>query len=230
MKNSKNQPRKKRLALAVAAATLTSSMGVQALNFEFADGDVQVDWDTQVSYGVMWRVQSAAPNWDNLLSSYNTNDGTLNFDTGIASNKISVVSEADIQWGNFGFFVRGKALYDYRYQNQDTDMSRANYQYDNSGTGDGQWSNELLDGLITVGGPAGTLPREDFHDDTKDIHGKDIFFLDAFLYGDFEIGDKLLAARLGRQVISWGEAQFFPNTSGAQSHADARRPVPPAPR
>lgn len=33
--------------------------------------------------------------------------------------------------------------------------------------------------------------------------------LDAYVYGDFEIGDRLLSLRLGRQVISWGESTFL---------------------
>jgi hypothetical protein len=214
------------MALSVAAVTLTSAMGAQALDFEFADGEVQVDWDTQLSYGAMWRVQSAAPNWDNLASSFNTNDGTLNFDTGIVSNKISMVSEADIRWRNFGFFVRGKAFYDAGYEDQDTDMSEENFFYDNSGDGGGEWTTDIF-GVIPVGGALGTLERQDFHEDTLDIHGKDAFFLDAFLYGDFEVGGKFLSARLGRQVISWGESLFFPNTSGAQSHPDAAAAAAP---
>jgi hypothetical protein len=210
---SNHHLKKKRLALCVAAATLTSAMSAQALNFEFDDSDLRIDWDTNVTYGAMWRVQSAAEKQANL------NDGTNNFDTGIVSNKISVVSEADFQWGDYGFFVRGKALYDYRYENQDTDQTAETYLTDNSGDGGGNWTTDIFG--FPVGGAVGTTAMEDFHEDTLDIHGKDAFFLDAFLYGDFFVGDRLVSARLGRQVISWGEAQFFPGISGTQSHVDA---------
>jgi Protein of unknown function (DUF1302) len=215
MQHSSRLLKRTGLATAVAAATMAVSLQSQALDFEFDNNDLKIDWDTNVTYGVMWRVQGR----DSKHQTDNTDDGTNNFDTGIVSNKISVVSEADFQWGNYGFFVRGKALYDYRYQNQDTDMSRENYFTDNSGDGDGQWTTDIFG--IPVGGSAGDLARKDFHDDTKDIHGKDAFFLDAFLYGDFVVADRLLQARLGRQVVSWGESAFYQGISGTQSHVDA---------
>ena len=59
--------------------------------------DLQIDWDTNVSYGAMWRVQSAEPNTDSLEASWNTNDGTYNFDTGLSSSKLTIVSEADFR-------------------------------------------------------------------------------------------------------------------------------------
>ncbi len=209
----------RRLATAIAAVALGTTGGAQALNFQFNDSDLVIDWDTNVTYGVMWRVQSADSRALDDVMRANTNDGTLNFDTGIVSNKVSVVSEADFQWRNLGFFVRGKALYDYRYENQDTDQSVEGYFTDNSGDGGGEWNTDIFG--IPVGGSVGDVARKDFHDDTLDIHGKDAFFLDAFLYGDFEIGEKLLSARLGRQVVSWGESAYFPGISGAQSHVDA---------
>jgi hypothetical protein len=212
--------RKRRTALGVAAAILGTSLSTQALEFEFDDRDFRIDWDTNITYGAMWRVQSA-----DSKAEANVNDGTNNFDTGIVSNKISVVSEADFQWGDYGFFVRGKALYDYRYENQDTDMSRANYFTDNSGDGNGQWTTEIFG--RPVGGSVGDVARKDFHPDTLDIHGKDAFFLDAFLYGDFFIGERLLQARLGRQVVSWGESTFFQGISGTQSYIDAAAATAP---
>jgi hypothetical protein len=212
--------RKRGTALGVAAAILGTSLSTQALEFEFDDRDFRIDWDTNITYGAMWRVQSA-----DSKAEANVNDGTNNFDTGIVSNKISVVSEADFQWGNYGFFVRGKALYDYRYENQDTDMSRANYFTDNSGDGNGQWTTEIFG--RPVGGSVGDVARKDFHPDTLDIHGKDAFFLDAFLYGDFFIGERLLQARLGRQVVSWGESTFFQGISGTQSYIDAAAATAP---
>ncbi len=224
MRSKIDKQAKRRLARAVAAVVLGTAGSAQALDFEFRDGDIQVDWDTSVSYGVMWRVQSADSNAASAGRA-NTNDGTLNFDTGVVSNKLSLVSEADIQWGNYGFFVRGKALYDYRYENQDTDMSVDDFFYDNSGDGGGEWNSDILG--IPVGGSLGDTARKDFHEDTLDIHGKDAFFLDAFLYGDFFIADKLLTARLGRQVVSWGESTFFPGISGAQSHVDAAAATAP---
>jgi len=201
------------IALGVAAALLATSLNTQALQFEFEETGLRIDWDTNLTYGAMWRLEDPEP------VEANTNDGTNNFDKGIVSNKVSVVSEADFQWGDYGFFVRGKALYDYRYQNQDTDQNDETYFTDNSGDGGGNWDTTIFG--TPVGGSVGTLAPEDFLDDTKDIHGKDAFFLDAFLYGDFFLGERILSARLGRQVVSWGESTFFPGISGTQTHVDA---------
>lgn len=213
MNNRHNTFNRSGIALGVATALLATGLNTQALEFEFEETGLRIDWDTNISYGLMVRTEDPDP------VEANTNDGTNNFDKGIVSNKVSVVSEADFQWRDYGFFVRGKALYDYRYQNQDTDQDNVTYFTDNSGDGGGDWDTTIFG--TPVGGSVGTLAPEDFLDDTKDIHGKDAFFLDAFLYGDFFLGERILSARLGRQVVSWGESQFFPGISGTQAHVDA---------
>ena len=43
----------------------------------------------------------------------------------------------------------------------------------------------------------------------RDYVGERARLLDAYVYGDFDIGDRLLSLRLGRQVISWGESTFL---------------------
>ncbi len=214
MQNFNSFSRKKLLALSVAAAAMTATINTQALEFEFNDGDVVVDWDTTLKYGVQWRVESADPNLDNFAATANTNDGTNNFDKGVVSNRASLLTEADFQWRDYGFFVRGKALYDYRYEEGNANQSEETFLSDNSGDGAGTWINFMDD-------PLGNTARRDFNDDTLDIHGKDAFFLDAFLYGDFQVGERFVTARLGRQVISWGESLFFQGISGAQNYADA---------
>src|SRR5210317_18531 len=215
MQNNDSFSSKGLLAQSITAAiTLLATMSTQALQFEFNDGDVVVDWDSSIKYGVQWRVEDPDPNLDNFVATANTNDGTNNFDKGVISNRISLLTEADIQWRNFGFFLRGKALYDHRYEDGNANQTEETYLSDNSGDGAGTWLN-VLDA------PLGTTARKDFNDDMLDIHGKDAFFLDAFVYGDFELGERLLSARVGRQVISWGESLFFQGISGAQNYADA---------
>ncbi len=214
MKNQKNEAVKLFLLKSAAVSTLALAVSAQALEFDFKDGDITIDLDTTLTYGAQWRVQSPGLDYENRYAAViNSDDGTNNFDTGLVSNRIAIVSEADIQWRNFGFFVRGKALYDHYYENSDTDQTAQTYLTDNSGDGSGSWLN-------ITGTELGTLAPEDFHEDTKDIHGTDAFFLDAFVYGDFEIGSRYLSARLGRQVISWGESFFFQGISGTQNRLD----------
>jgi hypothetical protein len=215
MLNNNRFTKKKRLTQSIGAlVAMAATMSAQAMHFEFNDSGVVVDWDTSVKYGVQWRVEDPDPNLDNFVATANTNDGTNNFDKGVVSNRVSLLTEADFQWRNYGFFVRGKALYDHRYEDGNANQTQETYLSDNSGDGAGAWLN-VLDA------PLGTTARRDFNEDMLDIQGKDAFFLDAFVYGDFEVGEKLLSARVGRQVISWGESLFFQGISGAQNYADA---------
>lgn len=48
--------------------------------------------------------------------------------------------------------------------------------------------------------------------DTVERIGRDFDLLDAFIYGDFAVGDSSnLSVRLGKQVLSWGESTFIQN-------------------
>jgi two-component system phosphate regulon sensor histidine kinase PhoR len=60
-------------------------------------------------------------------------------------------------------------------------------------------------------------------DRTRDRLGARARMLDLYGFAALPIGDKLLDVRVGNQVVSWGESLFFPNTSGAQSPADATK-------
>lgn len=44
----------------------------------------------------------------------------------------------------------------------------------------------------------------------KDKVGSRARLLDAYVTGDFDVADRLLSLRLGRQVVSWGESTFIP--------------------
>ncbi len=46
-------------------------------------------------------------------------------------------------------------------------------------------------------------------DGAKDQAAERARLLDAYVYGDFFMGDRLLSLRLGRQVVSWGESTFL---------------------
>ena len=56
-----------------------------------------------------------------------------------------------------------------------------------------------------------TLNNKDrLSDDAKDLVGQRARLLDAYVWGNFDIGDRQLSLRLGRQVVSWGESTFLP--------------------
>src|SRR5690606_22229336 len=67
-----------------------------------------------------------------------------------------------------------------------------------------------------------------FSDSVKDTHGYNARFLDAYVYGTFDVGDRSLALRVGRQAISWGEALMLQGGIGfAQNRIDAAAATSP---
>lgn len=67
-----------------------------------------------------------------------------------------------------------------------------------------------------------------FSEKTKDRHGYDARFLDAYIYGTFPIGDKTLDLRLGRQALGWGEALMLQGGIGfAVNRIDAAAATSP---
>lgn len=57
----------------------------------------------------------------------------------------------------------------------------------------------------------GERERTQLTNDAKDLVGKDAELLDAYIWGNFEIGDMPAQVRLGDQVLSWGESTFIQN-------------------
>lgn len=107
------------LALALIAAASTT----QATEFTFGD-DVTVQWDNTISYGVAWRTEApdanavapgnaAAMGFEGKGSSYNYDDGTLNFkENDIYTNVFKYSTDLEINYKNYGAFVRARAFYD----------------------------------------------------------------------------------------------------------------------
>ncbi|MCV6605071.1 MAG: DUF1302 domain-containing protein, partial [Porticoccaceae bacterium] len=59
--------------------------------------------------------------------------------------------------------------------------------------------------------PNGYMPGAELNDDGFNDYAKfsGAEILDAYLFGEFEVGEQLLDLRLGRQVINWGESTFI---------------------
>ncbi len=82
-------------------------------------------WDTTVSLGQTWRVQSPDLELIGLANggtalSLNHDDGTLNYDTGTISRVIKVTTEIEANYKNFGLFLRGFGFYDEWNKEHDT--------------------------------------------------------------------------------------------------------------
>lgn len=112
----------KKLSLAVAAAGMFGMSGANAIEFNF--GDVSAQIDNNVSYGVAWRTEK--PDTGQIMpgnatsmglvgkgSSYNYDDGTLNYKRGdMYTNILKWSGDLEVKYQNFGTFVRARAWYD----------------------------------------------------------------------------------------------------------------------
>ena len=205
---------KKPLALSIAAAMMTlAGASAQATNFEL--GKFDISFDSTFSAGASWRVEdrnwndnigksnninngfdfsqyhpilnvnpNAATVWDGA-GGYSTNgdNGNLNFDSGESFSKLIKGShELDVRYENLGFFARG--IYFYDFEMMDSDRA---------------WTNPH----------SGKVNDPCRDDDARDQVCRDVRLLDAFVYGDFDIGEMPFSVRVGQQVISWGESTLI---------------------
>lgn len=175
---------------------------VEAVEFSFADDEIKGSFDTTLSYGQLWRVQGQ----DKTNDDVNINDGNRNFDTGLVSEVYKVTSDLEVSYKNYGAFVRGSAFYDTRIMDKRTDYSGSN----------------------NPSQPSQNFPDNDsFTYDTRHSAGRDAQILDAYVYGNWDVGDLPLTARLGRQVFNWGEGLFYRggvNTTNPINAAQFRLP------
>ncbi|NLQ18273.1 DUF1302 domain-containing protein [Marinomonas sp. M1K-6] len=180
--------RLKVVALAIASSASTG----YAFNIETGNRDVRISFDNTVKYSAAARLKDQS---DTLTSDDNYDDGNNNFDKGLVSNRLDLLSEFDASYDGFGVRISGAAWYDDVYQ-QDTDnMTSTNNNYGSARKFSGQ---------------------------TKDIMGGGAELLDAFVYGRFPVVDGMEGTlRVGRHSLLWGESLFF----GANGIAGTQGPV-----
>ncbi|MEK1940352.1 MAG: DUF1302 domain-containing protein [Pseudomonas sp.] len=158
----------------------------QGAEFSFADNEVTGSLDTTLSYGSMWRVQGRDKG---NITDINADDGNRNFDTGLVSEVYKATSDLSAKYQNYGLFVRGTAFYDTQIMDKRND-------YDGTTNG--------------VERPSQNFPNDnEFTQDTRHNAGRKAQILDAYLYGNWDIYDQPVAAKVGRQVLSWGEGVFY---------------------
>lgn len=195
-KTHQHQPafgwKKSLLSLAVGAAMCTP-VTVMAVQFEFADGEVTGALDTTLSYGALWRVTDKdkrllARQKGGDRNSANYDNGNANYDRGdLVSSIFRVSNDLDVNYKNFGAFVRVSSFYDHAIQNKDFDPLQADQKVIRSRLG----------------------------------HDYEIY--DAYVRGRFNILDRNVGLRVGKQVISLGESTFIPNGLNALNPVDVAK-------
>lgn len=174
---------------ALAAAALLAT-GAHAFEVDTGNPDFKLRWDNTVKYSLAARMKSRSPGLSQTVfgptgivgpNNINQDDGNNNFNRGLVSNRLDLLSELDASYGDVGARISGAAWYDSVYnRGNDNTTTTANHQ------------------------PAGQFPSE-----TRDVMGRKAELLDAFVFGRFQVGERSASVRLGRHTLLWGESLFF---------------------
>lgn len=178
----------------------------------FNGGEVTGRANGSISVGAVWSAEN--PNGDyvnqgnadsigrghagqfNPNSARNVDDSRLNWRKGdLVSSPVTVLGEVEMNWRNYGAFIRGKTWYDYTLNHHNVDFGHS---------ANGYQANSTL--------------NDSHFDDLAQFQG--VALLDAYVFGDFDIADHPLNARLGNQVVNWGEGLFFQNGINAVNPVD----------
>ena len=171
--------------LALTLATLISGLPmVQAFEIDSGIPDLRLRWDNTVKYSAAWRTQNPSSKLVDGAGNLNLDDGDRNFKRGLISNRLDLLSELDITYGNVGARVSGAAWYDdvYNRRNDNTEPGRVN---------------------------SFSEPYDKFTDDTRKQHGRQGELLDAFVFARGELGEMPVSGRVGQYAMQWGESLFY---------------------
>jgi Protein of unknown function (DUF1302) len=152
-----------------------------AFEFKNEAGDITGNFDTTISVGASWRMQGRDPA---LI-------GIVNGGTSRSPNE----DDGDLNYDKGDLYSTPLKMtldFELKYKNYGL-FARGSYFYDFT------YSDQTVS-PITGFGPAG-----------RDRLGNDGELLDLFVYGNFDVGGRSLNARLGQQVLNWGESTFIPN-------------------
>ncbi|MES2944501.1 MAG: DUF1302 domain-containing protein [Pseudomonadota bacterium] len=178
--------------IAVAALSAIGGTGVMAMELDTGNPDLKVRLDNTIRYSGAYRlgdrssglaatVPGAVPGTFVGTNNINQDDGDNNFNRGVVSSRIDVLSELDLSYRNLGARLSGAAWYDQVYnRNTDNTSTSANH-----------------------------LPGREFAPETRKVMGRKAELLDAFVFGKFELGETPATFRLGRHTLLWGESLFF---------------------
>lgn len=198
-------PRAAGFALATVLPFAVSTASAFELNL---GGGVTGALDTTVSYGTGWRLEdpekslaASYPSYtaavlDNRRTLLNKNDGNSNFDNNSRpfTSVFKITSDLELKYENFGLFTRGTAFYDTVIMGDNLNSASPNL-FPNSASCNPQVSSN----------PAAC----GFPEEILDHSGHDARFLDAYVYGNFDVGNMPLNVRAGSMVVNWGEALFM---------------------
>ncbi|KZX63483.1 MULTISPECIES: DUF1302 domain-containing protein [unclassified Alcanivorax] len=186
------------LALGLLTAAAPAMAGEKQIN-----DDISLKWNLKASVGAISRMESARK--ENLFagdtpggtsSSAVSDDGNLNYDGGeVVSAVAKAVGDVNLQYRNYGLFVRAKGWYDYVQKEKDVPH--------------GNFPNEFVGG-------------EPLSDDGFDRNSKfqGATFQDVFVHGTFQVNEQPLKLKAGRQTLLWGRSLYSRGSLSALNAID----------
>jgi hypothetical protein len=187
---------------ALALGLLTAAAPAMAGEKQFNE-DLSVKWNLKASVGAISRMESARK--ENLFAgdtpcgtsgSAVSDDGNLNYDGGeVVSAVAKAVGDVNLQYKNYGLFVRAKGWYDYVQKEKDVPH--------------GNFPNEFVGG-------------EPLSDDGFDRNSKfqGATFQDVFVHGTFQVNEQPLKLKAGRQTLLWGRSLYSRGSLSALNAID----------
>src|SRR3954470_7157980 len=111
-------------SLPIVAVLSLASPAAYAWEFQNDDGTFTGSWDTTVTYGQAWRIESRDCRLIAIADggcgrSPNIDDGDLNYGTDMFSRALKALTEISLNYRGVGAFVRASALYDDAADNTD---------------------------------------------------------------------------------------------------------------
>lgn len=172
--------------IAVATAVMLVADG-SAFAFEFDTGnpDLQVRWDNTVRYNLAQRVEARD---DKIGNSAVADEGTYSFDRGVlVANRIDLLTELDVIFRkSMGFRVSAAGWYDAAY--------------------DGASRSNPNPPLVNIP----SYVNREYSPYTKRFYrGASGEILDAFVFGNFDLGAVPTRLKAGRHTVFWGESLFL---------------------
>lgn len=184
MKHTETTQRFAMRAVALAAALCALSAS-QAAEIETGNPDLSVRFDNTVKYNYARRVssQNAA-----ILKSANNDDGDRNFAKGTVSNRLDILSEFDVVYNkSVGLRIAAAGWIDGAYSSLDNTSLASSNHYE------------------------GGKPAYGLSDYAKRYHkGPSGEILDAFVFGNVELGEMPVNIKLGQHTMYWGESLISP--------------------
>ncbi|WP_407730911.1 DUF1302 domain-containing protein [Pseudomonas helleri] len=181
--------------LLVTAITIGSPAAYAAPTLQLGE-DTTLDSSLTVNYTASMRTAKQA---NEYLNDPNNDDGTRNFKRGsLINNRMSFFGELQLKHDNLGAVLRGSYFYDEVYNQRN--------------------ANNSPDTVNKLG------HNDEFTDRTRKLSGNNARLLDAYVYGNFDVGEtQYLSVKAGRHLVAWGESLFWSNISQGQAPVDATK-------